>query len=111
MGQLEVDFINNVDIKEVHLGKKGINKKGKNGLELNFLQKLRNFWWSTEHLNETYGKSCNLNRSFEDDLKNRDNSLNSVSSSIYSNRRFDGISFSTLHELWKAIVLELLLVT
>ena len=44
LGQLEVDFIGNVNIKEVHLGKKGLhlNKKGKNRLELNFLQKLRN---------------------------------------------------------------------
>ena len=50
-------------------------------------------------MNETYDKSCNLNRSFEDDLKNRDNSLNSISSSIYPDRQFDGISFSTLHEL------------
>ena len=44
LGQLEVDFIDNVNIKEVHLGKKGLhlNKKGKNRIELNFLQKLRN---------------------------------------------------------------------
>ena len=44
LGQLEVDFIDNVNIKEVHLGKKGLhlNKKGKNRLEFNFLQKLRN---------------------------------------------------------------------
>ena len=44
LGQLEVDFIDNVNIKEVHLGKKvrHLNKKGKNRLELNFLQKLRN---------------------------------------------------------------------
>ena len=48
MGQLEVDFIDNVNIKEVHLGKKGLhlNKKGK-------VYILRNVWWSTEHLNET----------------------------------------------------------
>ena len=74
MGQLEVDFIDNVNIKEVHLGKKGLhlNKKGKNRLELNFLQKLRNLWWSTEHLNETY------------------------------DRQFDGISLSNLHELRKS---------
>ena len=44
LGQLEVDFTDNVNIKEVHLGKKGLhlNEKGKNRLELNFLQKLRN---------------------------------------------------------------------
>ena len=44
LGQLETDFVNNVNIKEVHLGKKGLhlNKKAKNKLELNFLQKLRN---------------------------------------------------------------------
>ena len=44
LGQLEVDFIDNLNIKEVHLGKKvrHLNKKGKNRLELNFLQKLRN---------------------------------------------------------------------
>ena len=34
----------------------------------------------------TYDKSCNLNRSFEDVLKNRDNSLNSISSFDYPNR-------------------------
>ena len=41
--QLEVDFINYVNIKEVHLGRKGLhlNKKGKDRLELNFLQNLR----------------------------------------------------------------------
>ena len=41
--QLEVDFINHVNIKEVHLGRKGLylNKKGKDRLELNFLQNLR----------------------------------------------------------------------
>ena len=78
--QLEVEFSDNVNIKEVHLGKKGLhlNRKGKNRLELNFLQKLRNLWWSTQHLNETYDKSCSLNRSFEDALKNRDNLLNSI---------------------------------
>ena len=42
--QLEVDFIDNVNINEVHLDEKGLhlNKKGKNRLELNFLQKLQN---------------------------------------------------------------------
>ena len=82
LGQLEVDFIDNVNIKEAHLAKKGLhlNKKGKNRLQLNLLQKLRNLWWSTEHFNKTYDKSCNLNRSFKDDLKNRDNLLNSISS-------------------------------
>ena len=51
LGQLEVDFIDNVNIKEVHLGKKGLhlNKKGK-------VYILRNLWWSTEHLNETYDR-------------------------------------------------------
>ena len=40
---MEIDFIDYVNIKEVHLGKKGLhlNKKGKNRLELNFLLKLR----------------------------------------------------------------------
>ena len=52
-------------------------------------------------MNETYDKSCNLNRNFEDNLKNRDNSLNSISS-IYPDRQFDVISFSTLHELEKS---------
>ena len=52
-------------------------------------------------MNETYDKSCNLNRNFEDNLKNRDNSLNSISS-IYTDRQFDVISFSTLHELGKS---------
>ena len=43
LGQLEADFIDNVNSKE-QLGKKGLhlNKKVKNKLELNFLQKLRN---------------------------------------------------------------------
>ena len=101
--QLEVDFINHLNIKEVHLGRKGLhlNKKGKNRLEMNFLQNLRKLWWSTEGLNETYDKSCNLNRNFEGDLKDRDNLLNSISSSTYPDRQFDGISFSTLHELRK----------
>ena len=102
--QLEVDFTDNVNIKEVHLGKEVLhpNKKGKNRLELNFLQKLGNLWWSKEHLNETYDKGCNLNRSFEDELENWNNSLNSVSSSIYPDREFDGISFETLYELRKS---------
>ena len=74
MGQLEVDSVNNVNIKEVHLGNKGLHlhKKGEKRLELNFLQKLRNFWWSTEHLNGTY------------------------------DRQFDGISLLNLHELRKS---------
>ena len=45
LGQLEVDLIiDNGNIKEVHLGKNGLhlNKKGKNRLELKFLQKLGN---------------------------------------------------------------------
>ena len=53
-------------------------------------------------MNKTYDKSCNLNRSFEDDLKNRENSLNSLPSPIYPDRQFDRISFSTLHELRKS---------
>ena len=42
--QLEIDFIDNVNIKEVHLGKKGLhlNEKRENRLELNSLQKLLN---------------------------------------------------------------------
>ena len=41
-GQLEVDCIDNVNIKEVQLGKKGLhlNKKGKIGVELKFSLKL-----------------------------------------------------------------------
>ena len=44
LGQLEVDFIDNMNIKELHLGKKSLhlNKKGKNRFELKSLQKLRN---------------------------------------------------------------------
>ena len=44
LGQLELDFIDNVHVKEGHLGKKRLhlNQKGKDRLELNFLQKLRN---------------------------------------------------------------------
>ena len=63
-----------MNIKEVYLHEKGLhlNKKGKNRLELNFLQKLRNLSWSTEHLNETY------------------------------DRQFNGISFSNLHALRKS---------
>ena len=48
------------------------------------------------------GLSYNLNRSFEDDLKNQDNLLNSISSSDYPDKLFNGISFSTLHELRKS---------
>ena len=53
-------------------------------------------------MNEIHDKSCDFNRSFEDDLKNRDNPLNSISSSDYPDRQFNGISFSTLHELRKS---------
>ena len=45
LGQLEVDLIiDNENIKEVHLGKNGLHlhKKGKNRLELKFLQKFGN---------------------------------------------------------------------
>ena len=62
-----------------------------------------------EHLNETYDKSCILNRSFEDDLKNQDNLLNSISSSIYPDRQFDGISFTTLHELRKSNLFRIII--
>ena len=42
--QLEIDCIDNANIKEVNLDKKGvrINKIGKNRFELNFLQKIWN---------------------------------------------------------------------
>ena len=43
-----------------------------------------------------------LNRSFKDNLKNRNNLLNSISSSDYPVRHFNGISFSILHELRKS---------
>ena len=39
--------------------------------------------------------------SFEDNFKNQDNSLNSISSSDYLYIHFNGISFSNLHELKK----------
>ena len=51
---------------------------------------------------KTYDKNHNLNRSFEDDLKNWGNSFISISSSIYFDRKFDDISFSILHELRKS---------
>lgn len=74
-GQLEVDFIDNVNIKEVQLGKKGLylNKKGKSKLELKFSFKLWNLSWSVEHLNEAHDKSYNLDRAFEGDLNDNDN--------------------------------------
>ena len=39
--QLEVNFIDNANIKEIHIGKKGLhlNKKSKKRLELNFFYK------------------------------------------------------------------------
>ena len=39
LGQLEVDFIDNVNMKEVHLAKKVLHlkKNGKNWFELSFL--------------------------------------------------------------------------
>lgn len=42
--QLDIDIVDNSNIKGLHLGKKGLhlNKKGKQRLELNFLGKLRN---------------------------------------------------------------------
>ena len=39
---------------------------------------------------------------FEGDLKSRDNSLNSISSSDYPDTQFNGIPYSTLHELRKS---------
>ena len=43
LGQLEADFIDNVNIKEVDLGKKGLHfNQKKLRTELNFTQKLRN---------------------------------------------------------------------
>ena len=103
MGQLEADFIDNVNIKEVQVGKKvlHLNKKGKNKLELNFFKKLQILSGSTEHLNETYDKSYNLDRSLEDDLNNRDNLLTSIFSSDCPDKQFNGLSFSTLHEFLK----------
>ena len=104
---MEADFIDSVNIKEVQLGKKvlHLNKKGKNKLELNFLQKLQNLWGSTEHLKKTYDKSYNLDRSLEDDLNNRDNLLTSIFSSECPDKQFNGLSFSTLHELKKKVIL------
>ena len=57
---------------------------------------LRNIWI------KKIDKSCNLIKRFEDDLKNRDNLLNSTSLSENTNRYFNRISFSTLHELIKS---------
>ena len=103
LGQLEVDFIDNVNVMEVQLRKKGLHlyKNCKNRLELIFLQKLRNLWWSLEHLKETHDKSHKLDRSFREELNNRDRSLNLISSSDCSDRQFNGLSHSTLHELRK----------
>ena len=55
LGQLEVDFIDNVNIKKLHLGKKSLhfNKICENRFELNLLQKLRNLGLYLEHLTET----------------------------------------------------------
>ena len=38
---------------------------------------------------------------YEHGLENRDNSLNPTSFSVYPDTQFNGISFSTLHELRK----------
>ena len=78
-------------IKKVRIDLNGIFYKN-NGI----FDGLRNTWMKHMIKIATYDKS------FEDDLKNRDNSLNSIPSSIYPDRQFDGISFSTLHELRKS---------
>ena len=56
LGQLEVDFIDNVNMKEVRLAKKVLHlkKNGKNWFELSFLQKLSLMVFG--HLNETWKK-------------------------------------------------------
>ena len=49
-----------------------------------------------------YDKSRNLNRTFENELKNWDNLLYSISSSDDPYRHFYGISFSTFNKLRKS---------
>ena len=105
LGQFKVDFSDNLNTEEVHLGKKdlNLNKEGKNRLDLSYFLKIQNLWWSVAYLtNETYYKSYNLDKSFQDNLNNQDNSLNSISSSDYLNRQFNGLSYSTLHKSRKS---------
>lgn len=44
LGQFKVDFSDNLNIEEVHLGKKGLNlnKEGKNRLDLSYFLKIQN---------------------------------------------------------------------
>ena len=55
LGQLEVDFIDNVNIKKLHLGKKSLhfNEICEKRFELNLLQKSRNLGLYLEDLTET----------------------------------------------------------
>lgn len=50
MGQLEVYFVDNANIKEVHLGQKDLhlNKKGKSRLELSFSLRSSHFSCSNQ---------------------------------------------------------------
>ena len=42
-----------IDIKVTHIDQKGLhlNPKEKGRLPLNFIHKIKGFWWSSEHLN------------------------------------------------------------
>ena len=97
MEQLELDLIDNSNIKGLHLGKKGVhlNKKGKQRLELNFLGKLRNLWWSTEHL-----ENKGLEQSIKNKSGNCDSSINPLLSSESSIKE-PNAPYSKLHELRK----------
>ena len=55
-----------------------------------------------EHKKETYDKNYNLDRSFENDLNNRDNSLNSISSFDCPYTQLNSLSHSTLHDIRKS---------
>ena len=60
-----MDILDNRNITSKHLGRKGLhlNKAGSIRLAKNIIHKLRKFWWSLEHLNESPVRvSSNISR-------------------------------------------------
>ena len=51
--ELNLDVVNNTNIKVKHIDQKGLhlNPEGKSRLALNLMHKTRGLWWSSEHLN------------------------------------------------------------
>ena len=49
--ELNLDVVNNSNIKVKHIGKKDLHLKEKGRLALNLINKIRDLWWSPDHLN------------------------------------------------------------